>query len=117
MSESGRRFIYFGPFKGGMSKCCEMKGFLTFLVLGLIGKKARSGEEIRQEMEKRKGSRPSPGTIYPVLKSLAANGWIREIKSKGKEKKYHLTPSGKKELASATKRFLALFCDIHELRK
>ena len=100
-----------------MPKCCEMKGFLTFLVLKLIGKKPYSGEEIRQELEIRKGTKPSPGTIYPVLKSLAANGWIKEIKSKGKEKRYHLTPSGKKELANATKRFLALFCDIRELRK
>ena len=59
-----------------MQKCCDMRGFLSFLVLRLIKTQPRSGEDIRQELERRRGSRPSPGTIYPVLKSLSNNGWI-----------------------------------------
>ena len=97
-----------------MQKCCDMRGFLSFLVLRLIKTQPRSGEDIRQELERRRGSRPSPGTIYPVLKSLSNNGWIEEIKGGGKEKRYRITPAGKKELDSATKKFVSFFCDMKD---
>ena len=97
-----------------MNKCCDMRGFLSFIVLRLINKKPMSGEDLRQELEKRKGSKPSPGTIYPVLKSLKDNKLIEEINEKGKEKKYQLTPLGKRELRIATRKFISLFCDMKE---
>ena len=99
-----------------MKDCCDMRGFLTFTALRLIGKKPMSGEDLRQELEKRRGSRPSPGTIYPVLKELHESGWIEEVKRRkdgsGKEKKYRITANGRKELNAATKRFVAIFCDM-----
>ncbi len=95
-----------------MKKCCDMKGFLSFIVLRFIKNKPMSGEEIRQELEKRKGHKPSPGTIYPVLKSLHAQGWIEAVEGTSKEKKYKITPKGKKECEESTKRFVALFCDM-----
>ena len=85
-----------------------------FTVLRLISKTPMSGDEIRDELEARKGTRPSPGTIYPVLKTLVENGWIVETEKSGKEKKYSITVRGKKEVDSATERFLALFCDMKE---
>lgn len=98
-----------------MRKCCDMRGFLSFLVLRLISKNPMSGDALRDEIEKRKGSRPSPGTIYPVLKNLSANGWIQELKDGGgKEKNYVLTKEGKKELERATRQFVAIFCDMGE---
>ncbi len=97
-----------------MRKCCDMRGFLSFIMLRLINKKNMSGEEIRKEIEKRKGSKPSPGTIYPVLKALSNLGWIEEIKDGSKEKKYAITKKGKKELEIATKKFISIFCDMHE---
>ncbi|MBI2663747.1 PadR family transcriptional regulator [Candidatus Woesearchaeota archaeon] len=96
-----------------MRRCCDMKGFLSFQVLRLIGNKPMSGEELRCELEKRRGSKPSPGTIYPVLKSLAENGWIK-TRDSGKEKKYQLTLAGRKELNDATGRFISIFCDMGE---
>jgi len=90
-----------------------MKGFLSFLVLRLISKKTISGEEIRCEIERRRGQKPSPGTIYPVLKSLSENKWI-ESKDESKEKKYTLTEEGKKELKDATRRFVCIFSDMRE---
>ena len=93
-----------------MESCCSMKGFLTFIVLRLISKKDMSGEEIR----KRKGTRPSPGTIYPVLKYLNKSGFIEAISSKGKTKRYKVTKKGKKELNEATKKFCMLFYDMKE---
>jgi PadR family transcriptional regulator, regulatory protein PadR len=98
-----------------MSHCCDMRGFLSFLVLRLISKKPRSGEDIRKEIEIRKGARPSPGTIYPVLKHLHEHGLIIEMAGKSaKEKKYAITSAGKKELQIATRRFVAMFCDMKE---
>ncbi|MEK6942915.1 MAG: PadR family transcriptional regulator [Nanoarchaeota archaeon] len=95
-----------------MRKCCEMKGFLSFLVLKLIGKNNMSGEELSEELKKRKGTKPSPGTIYPVLKALSENGFIEEVKGKGKLKKYKITKKGQKELEIATHKFCNLFYDM-----
>jgi len=96
-----------------MKNCCDMRGFLSFTVLRLINKNPMSGEDLRQEIEKRKGSKPSPGTIYPVLKSLSENKLI-ELKERTKEKKYQITSIGKKELKIATKKFVAMFCDMKD---
>ena len=97
-----------------MKKCCDLKGFLSFQVLLLIKQHPRSGDGIRKELARRRGSTPSPGTIYPVLKELKKNGWIGEASQEGKEKKYTITPKGKKELESATKKFIMLFCDLRD---
>lgn len=91
-----------------------MRGFLSFIVLRLIAKKNMSGEDIRKEMEKRKGAKPSPGTIYPVLKALSESGFIQEIKDGGKEKKYRLTKKGQKEIKVATRKFCTIFYDMGE---
>ena len=91
-----------------------MKGFLSFIVLKLISKKNMSGDDIRKELNARRGSNPSPGTIYPVLKSLSESGLIQEIKNGGKVKKYKLTSRGKKEINAATKKFCTIFYDMKE---
>jgi len=97
-----------------MKECCEMKGFLSFMVLKLISKKNMSGDEIREELKKRRGSRPSPGTIYPVLKSLHQSGFIVEVKNGSKAKKYKLTKKGEKEIAAATRKFCIMFYDMED---
>ncbi|MBI2559226.1 PadR family transcriptional regulator [Candidatus Woesearchaeota archaeon] len=91
-----------------------MRGFLSFIVLRLIAKKNMSGEEIREELKKRRGTKPSPGTIYPVLKALSSSGFIEEISSKGKVKKYKLTAKGRKELKVATIKFCSIFYDMKD---
>lgn len=97
-----------------MERCCDLKGFLNFTILLLISKKNMSGEEIREELKKRRGSKPSPGTIYPVLKSLSQKKLIEELNEGGKEKKYTITKRGQKELKIAMKKFIGLFCDMKE---
>ena len=92
--------------------CCDMRGFLSFIVLRMMAKRNMSGEEIRQEIMKRKGSRPSPGTIYPVLKSLSKSGFIKDIKGSNKTKKYQITQKGQKELKLATTKFCQIFYDM-----
>jgi DNA-binding PadR family transcriptional regulator len=84
----------------------------------MISKADLSGDDIRKELEKRKGCMPSAGTIYPVLKDLRTKGFIAEIDSDGRTKKYRITEKGRKETDTATKKFLALFCDMKdEFRK
>jgi len=93
---------------------CEMKGFLSFQVLKIISKKPMSGQDIRHEFKERKGCVPSPGTIYPVLKSLKQNKLIQEIKSSGKMKKYNLTKKGQHEVKITTEKFLCIFSDLKD---
>ena len=89
-----------------------MKGFLSFLILWLINKKNMTGSEIAEELEQRKGSRPSPGTIYPVLKDLKERGLL----SIDENKRYSITTPREKELDQHLKSFFNTFCDIDEMR-
>lgn len=88
-----------------------MRGMLSFLILFLLSKKAMHGQEIADELGKRKGGRPSPGTIYPALRMLNNEGLIKELKS-GKTVVYSLTPTGRRVLDVAKKRFVKIFMGI-----
>jgi DNA-binding PadR family transcriptional regulator len=89
-----------------------MKGFLSFLILWLVSKKDMTGAELALELERRKGHKPSPGTIYPVLRDLKDKGLL----SVDAEKRYSLTRKGKKELDAHLQTFFSTFCDIEEMR-
>ena len=71
---------------------CRTKGFLTFLILWIISKKSMTGAEIASELQKRKGKKPSPGTIYPVLKHMKEENLV----SIDENKSYTLTKKVKK---------------------
>ena len=90
---------------------CDMRGFLSFLILFIISKKPMHGQEIAQELKKRKGCKPSPGTIYPALKQLKENNLIKE-KKEGKTISYSLTTEGKKALDEAKIQFCRTFSDV-----
>lgn len=92
-------------------KCCEMKGFLSYLILWNLGKRSMTGAELASELEKRKGSRPSPGTIYPALKELKAQGLIAADGGKA----YSLTKKGKGELKAACGFFCGIFYDMNDM--
>ncbi len=68
----------------GDEECCDMRGMLGFLILFLLSKKPMHGQEIADELAKRRGDKPSPGTIYPALKSLKYAGFLREEEKVGK---------------------------------
>ena len=90
---------------------CDMRGMLSFLILFLLSKKPMHGQEIAHEIGRRKGIKPSPGTIYPALKTLKEVGLIKEKKS-GKKITYNLTNEGKQTLGIAKKRFCMIFTDV-----
>ncbi len=94
-----------------MRCCCEMKGFLSYLVLWLLKHHKMNGAQIAKELEKRRGSKPSPGTIYPVLKELKEDGLI----DSDNNKEYSLTNKGEEELISACALFCRQFHDFHDM--
>jgi DNA-binding PadR family transcriptional regulator len=88
-----------------------MRGFLSFQVLWLLSKRDMCGEEIAQEIEKRRGEKPKAGTIYPALKELKAKSFVRG-KADGKMVVYTLTPLGRRAVTVAKARFVKSFGDI-----
>jgi DNA-binding PadR family transcriptional regulator len=95
-----------------MESCCEMKGYLTYLILWILSKTSMNGAEIGRELEKRRGTKPSPGTIYPALKELKNKGLI----DVDENKYYSLTGNGKKELKSSCKFVCNIFYDMEEMQ-
>ncbi len=93
-------------------KCCEMKGYLTYLILWILSKNSMNGAQISRELEKRRGTKPSPGTIYPALKELRKNGIIKV----DDDKNYSLTPAGEEELKVACKSFCDTFYDMEDMQ-
>jgi len=91
---------------------CDMRGFLSLLVMHLLAKEPMSGAQLAREIEKRKGCKPNPGTIYPALKELVRKNVIEAKSKDGKEKVYKLTASGKKELEAARNSFCKIFYDL-----
>ena len=94
------------------SSICDTRGFLSFLILWLLHKKPMSGVELAKELEKRKGCKPNPGTIYPALKGLLRKKAIIISSKGGKEKTYSLTALGKEELDFAKNNFCKTFYDV-----
>ena len=90
-----------------------MRGMLGFLILFLLSKKPMHGQELAEEIARRKGEKPSPGTIYPALKSLKAMGFIVTADEKeGKTIVYTLTDRGKRALQNAQRRFIRTFLGV-----
>ena len=91
---------------------CGSKGFLSFLILWLVRREAKTGTEIALELEKRRGRKPSPGTIYPVLKHLKEIN----ILSMDENKRYSLSQKGQKSLEAHLDSFIKTFYDIDEMK-
>jgi DNA-binding PadR family transcriptional regulator len=85
------------------------KGYIRMGLLILLNKKPAHGYEIMKEIRERtKGFwSPTPGGIYPILKSLENAHYIRGQWSTQKNRKirtYHITESGKMILKNALKK-------------
>ena len=66
-------------------------------MLKLISEQKHSGYELIKEIEKHSGSKPSTGTVYPLLKSMQGEGWIKGIE-RDEKTCYEITKSGKEKL-------------------
>jgi DNA-binding PadR family transcriptional regulator len=74
-----------------------MKGFLKLVVLKEIENKDQTGYDLMSSVSNILGKKPSPGSIYPLLKELVGKGLITS-KTQGRKIIYHLTMKGKIKL-------------------
>ncbi|RLG40709.1 MAG: hypothetical protein DRO01_03740 [Thermoproteota archaeon] len=75
-------------------------GLLRIVILRMLMEKGElTGYDIIKEIERKTGYwRPSPGTVYPLLRDLESRGIVAR-REEGRRKVYYLTPGGR-ELAS-----------------
>ena len=90
---------------------CDMRGMLSFMILFLLSKRSMYGQELAEEIGRRKGEKPNPGTIYPALKDLTARRLV-DVESQGRMTVYKLTKQGKTTLAKAQEYFARAYGDI-----
>jgi PadR family transcriptional regulator, regulatory protein PadR len=88
-----------------------MRGMLSFMILFLLSARSMYGQEIAEEIGRRKGEKPNPGTIYPALKELAERGLV-EVRRDGRMTVYELTKEGRKTLEQARDYFVRAYGDI-----
>ncbi|MBI5223953.1 PadR family transcriptional regulator [Candidatus Micrarchaeota archaeon] len=88
-----------------------MRGMLSFQILFLLSRKPMHGEELAQELAKRRGEKPTAGTIYPALKELKTKHLIVGSKD-GKVIVYSLTPVGQNAYVQSIQYFQRCFGDI-----
>ncbi len=90
---------------------CDMRGLLSFQILYLLSKKPMHGEQLAQELAKRRGDKPKAGTIYPALKELNERNLI-EGNKKGKTIVYSLTKEGKEAFKHSMSYFVRCFGEM-----
>jgi len=71
------------------------------------------GQKIAEEIARRRGTKPTPGTIYPALKDLNERGLIKGEKQ-GKKVIYSLTDEGREGIEEACEYFCKAFGEIFE---
>jgi DNA-binding PadR family transcriptional regulator len=86
---------------------------LSFYILWLLSKRPMNGQELSEELGKRRGTKPTPGTIYPALKDLRTKGLV-EMERKGRTTIYTLTGSGQNGLENACRYFCSAFGEIFQ---
>jgi DNA-binding PadR family transcriptional regulator len=89
----------------------SLKGFLAFQILHELRGKKLCGDELAQIIGKKKGSKLTPGTIYPALKFLRRKKLIKHKKI-GRKKIYNLTENGEEEYEIFKKNFKKIFNQI-----
>ncbi|MFP4111714.1 MAG: PadR family transcriptional regulator [Candidatus Woesearchaeota archaeon] len=74
-----------------------MRGYLKILVLKELETKGCSGYELLSRLKETLGKRPSPGSIYPLLKDLLENKVI-DMEPDGNKKIYSLSAKGRSSI-------------------
>lgn len=91
--------------------CCDMRGLLSFTILWLLTKKDHYGQELADELERMRGTRPNPGTLYPALGELEKSGMV-EARREGRRKIYSLTEQGRDGALLACQYFCRAYGEI-----
>jgi DNA-binding PadR family transcriptional regulator len=91
--------------------CCDMRGLLSFSILWLLTKRDMYGQELAEELGKRRGARPNPGTLYPALGELEKDGLV-VTRKEGRKKVYSLTDRGRNGTIRACEYFCRAYGEI-----
>ena len=77
-----------------------MPGELPLVLLALVADRAQGGYELLGALERRfaPSYRPSPGSVYPALSALRAEGLVEQLSGRGKAT-YRVTEQGRRLLA------------------
>ncbi len=68
------------------------KGYLRYMILHVLREENLTGYQIMKRIKEFTGFwKPSPGSLYPILKSMEKEGLIKR-----KDKKYEVTEKGRK---------------------
>ncbi len=75
----------------------EIRGLLKLLILNELENNEITGYEVIQRISEKITKKPSPGSVYPILKELTDSG-ILNCKEVGSKKLYTLSEKGKELL-------------------
>ncbi|WP_246253056.1 PadR family transcriptional regulator [Acidianus brierleyi] len=94
------------------------KGKLKLLILECLNEKPMHAYEIMKTIEKKFGGiyKPSPGSLYPVLKGLMSQNLIG-VEEKDSKKIYYITEDGKKEYLRIKEKVNTFFATHSEYRR
>tara|TARA_Y100000310_G_C20283333_1_gene623623 strand:- start:221 stop:532 length:312 start_codon:yes stop_codon:yes gene_type:complete len=90
----------------------SLRGFLAFQILHELKKQRLCGDDLAEIIGKKKGSKLTPGTIYPTLKFLRKKRLLSR-KKEGRKKMYSLTDKGVEEYKLFKKAFVKIFKGIY----
>ncbi|HJP80305.1 MAG TPA: PadR family transcriptional regulator [Pseudonocardiaceae bacterium] len=92
------------------------RGRMRLYLLKLLDERPRHGYEILQLLEERLGGTyaPSPGSVYPRLRRLEADGLV-DHDEQGGRKVYRLTDKGRQEVAARAEEMAELESDIRSV--
>lgn len=79
-----------------------LRGNLKILTLKALEKKSLSGYALMKYIEEKIGTKPSPGSMYPLLEELT-NEKLITCKEDGRQKIYSITSIGKEKLKETNK--------------
>lgn len=89
----------------------DLRGLLSFWVLWELRLGPLSGAQLTERLAWRRGSPPSPGTLYPALAALEKQGLVAK-KRRGRDTFYALTKPGQHELDCARIVLRAVLQDV-----
>ncbi len=75
----------------------EIRGLLKLLILTELDNNEATGYELIKRISSRITKKPSPGSVYPILKELASSG-VLVCREEGSKKVYTLSKKGKELL-------------------
>ena len=90
-----------------------LSGFIRMHILHHAAEEEICGHWMMEELQ-RHGYKISPGTLYPMLRTMEKDGWIKGRAEKGASRRrlYRITASGRTALKQVRARLRELFGEL-----